>query len=169
MQSLQNLLHVIVKQLLDQNTACFQDAKYWYEERLRTVAGPHISAAKPFSTSEYTKFINQLCLKWDSVSLIVDALDECIGLDSFVGGLKEILRGPNVRLLLTSRHDVDLKRILEPTADYQISMMENMSNDIKTYLVKEVQHRVTYGTLKIKQKGIDRLIVAAIMEKADGM
>jgi hypothetical protein len=169
MQSLQDLLYVIVKQLLDQNPVCWEDAKYWYEQRRRTVAGRQTTAAKPLSTSEYIKFINQLCSRWDSVSLIVDALDECVGLDAFVSGLKDILGVPNVRLLLTSRHDVDLRRILEPTANYQISMMENMSEDIETYLVTEVQHRIAYGRLKFKQKGLDTMIIAAIVKKADGM
>ena len=168
MQSLQDLLHVIVKELLALNPTCFEDAKYWYEERLRTVAGD-TTAAKSLSTSEYIKFINQLCLRWESVSLVVDALDECVGLDSFVGGLKEFLGGSNVRLLLTSRHDVELKRVLGPIADYQISVMENMSEDIETYLVTEIQHRVASGTLKFKQKGLDTLIISAIVEKANGM
>ena len=168
-QSLQDLLHVVVKQLLDRNPACFEDAKYWYEERLRTVAGPHTSAAKPLSNSEYIKFVNQLCLRWESVSLVIDALDECVGLDAFVGGFKDILGGSNVRLLLTSRHDVDLKRGIEPIADYQISMMEKMGEDIETYLSTEVQYRIACGILKFKQKGLDALVVTALMEKADGM
>jgi hypothetical protein len=169
MQSLQDLLHAVVKQLLDQNPACFEDAKYWYEERLRTVAGPQTSAAKPLSTSEYISFINQVCLKWASVSLIVDALDECSGLGSFVSGLKNILGGSNVRILLTSRYDVDIRRLLEPIADYQISMMENMFNDIETYLITEIKRRIAHGTLKFKQMGLDARIVAALIEKADGM
>jgi hypothetical protein len=81
-----------------------------------------------------------MCLRLESVSLVIDALDECKGLYSFVGALKDILGDSNVRLLLTSRHDVDIKRVMEPIADFQISMMEKMGEDIETYLRAEV-HR----------------------------
>jgi hypothetical protein len=140
MQSIQDLLHVIIKQLLDRNQACFEVAKYWYDERLRTVAGPQSTAAKSLSQSEYIHLICQMCLRLESVSLVIDALDECKGLYSFVGALKDILGDSNVRLLLTSRHDVDIKRVMEPIADFQISMMEKMGEDIETYLRAEV-HR----------------------------
>lgn len=169
MQSLQDLLYVIIKQLLDQKSACFEDAKYWYEERLRNVSDPQSTAAKPLSNSEYVKLISQMCSRWESMSLIIDALDECVGLDSFVGGLKGILSGSNVRLLLTSRHDVNIKRVMEPMADFQVSVMDKMGGDIETYLWAEVHRRIANGTFKFKQKGLDSLVVTALTEKADGM
>ncbi|KFY35817.1 hypothetical protein V494_05576 [Pseudogymnoascus sp. VKM F-4513 (FW-928)] len=168
MQSLQDLLYVIVKQLLHQSPGCFEDAKYWYDERTRPLDGPR-AAAKPLSTSEYIKFIQQLCLRWESISLIVDALDECSRLDTFVDGLRKLWSGSNVRLLLTSRHDVDLMHAIEPIADYKVSLVENMRNDIDIYLTTEIRSRLALGTLKFKQKGLEASIVSALREKADGM
>ena len=169
MQSLQDLFHVIIKQLLDQNLACFEDAKYWYEKSLRTVAGPQSTAAKPLSASEYVKIISQMCSKWESANLVIDALDECADLDWFVGGLRGVLGGSNLRLLVTSRHDVNIKRIMEPLAEFQIPIMEHMGHDIETYLRAEVHRRISLGKFKFKQKGLDSLVVAELMAKADGM
>jgi len=169
MQSFQDLLHVIMKQLLNQNQSCFEEAKYFYEESLRRVAGPQSTAAKPLSQLEYVQLICQMCLRWESVSLVIDALDECVGLDSFVGGLKDVLGGSNIRLVLTSRHDVNIKRVVESVADFQISMMERMGDDIETFLWAEIQRRISSGTFKFKQKALDAKVVAALREKADGM
>lgn len=168
MQSLQDLLYAIVKQLLDQNPTCLEDAKQRYHERTRGVEGPK-AAARPFSVSEYIRFIQQLCLKWESVSLVVDAVDECSGLDTFVDGLRNLWSGANVRLLLTSRHDVDLKRAIEPIASYKIALVENMKNDIEIYLKTEIRKRIAAGTLKLKQKELEELIATALEAKADGM
>jgi hypothetical protein len=153
---------------LDQNPACFEDAKRWYHERTTGVEGPK-AAARPLSVSEYILFIQQLFLRWESVSLVVDALDEFSRLNTFVDGLANLWRGSNIRLLLTSRHDIDLKRAIEPISDYKIALAENMTNDIEIYLKTEIRNRIAAGKLKLKQKGLEELIVSALKAKADGM
>ncbi|KFY37903.1 hypothetical protein V495_06869 [Pseudogymnoascus sp. VKM F-4514 (FW-929)] len=168
MQSLQDLLYVIVKQLLDQSPGYFKDAKYWYDERTRPVEGSK-PAAKPLSASEYIKFIQQLCLRWESISLVVDALDECSRLDTFIDGLSKLLSGSNIKLLLTSRQSIDFTHAIDPIADYKISLVENMRDDIDIYLTTEIRSRLALGTLKFKEKGLEALIVSALREKADGM
>ena len=164
-QSFQNLLHVVVKQLLDQDHSCFSDAKYWRKER---IDGQN-SVPKPLTIPEYCKFIQQLCSRWDSVSLIVDALDECLGLDLFVGGLTDLIAASNIKLAVTSRQNVELKRVLDPFAKHQISLVDHMREDIHSYLVAEVKSRKAMGKLKLRQENLDSWIVVALEEKADGM
>ena len=146
---------------MDQILVSLENAKYLYEEKLRPVARPQATAAKSLSTYEYIKFINELCSRQDTVGLIIGILNEYVRLDKFVSGLKDILGAPNVRLLLTSRHEVDLKSIMElrTLLDFDDGKYERGYGD---YLVTEVQGRIAYGRLEFKQKGLDTLIVAAI-------
>lgn len=103
------------------------------------------------------------------VYLIVDAVDECVGLSTFMGALNGLITGSNIKLRLTSRHDVELQRKIEPIANFQISVADFMWADIKTYLTAEVTRRIGLRLLKFKEKNLDSWIVEAIRNKADGM
>jgi hypothetical protein len=103
------------------------------------------------------------------VNLIVDAVDECVGLSTFMGGLNYLIKGSNIKLLLTSRHDVELQRTIEPIADFQISVAEFMWDDIEIYLAAEVTRRISIGLLKFREKNLDSIIVEALKNKAHGM
>jgi hypothetical protein len=156
---------VVVKQLLDQDHGCFHDAKYWREEK----ESDKSLVPKPLSILEYCKFIQQLGLRWKSVNLVVDALDECAYLDRFVEGLGDLIAMSNIKLLVTSRQNVELKRMIDPISTYQISLVEHMREDIHRYLVAEVKSRIVVGKLKIREKNLENWIVVTLEEKADGM
>jgi hypothetical protein len=101
---------------------------------------------------------------------MIDALDECSFLSAFIGGLKSlIVAKSNIRLLLTSRHDVELKRFIAPITTYQLPVIEHMRVDIWTYLSAEVESRIALGLLKLRQESLAAEIVTALEERADGM
>jgi hypothetical protein len=149
-QSLQDLAHVLTKQLLDRDIACFKEAKLWREERLPGSK----TLAKPLNILEYIEIIQRLCSRWESVSLIVDAVDECTGLDDFIRGLESLIANSNIKLLLTSRHDIELIRAIYKIAGYKLAMTEYMEHDIETYLNFEVKNRIALGSLKLKQQSL---------------
>ncbi|RFU27044.1 hypothetical protein B7463_g9317, partial [Scytalidium lignicola] len=168
-QNFQDLLHSIIKQLLDQDSNSFFIARYWRDMQSNNVSGPN-AVAKPLTSSEYIALIQQLCSQWTSVSLVVDAMDECTNLDVFMSGLTALSSNEsNIRLLLTSRHDVEFKRVIEPIATYEVPLNEHMSVDIDSYLRAEIKNRITSRQLKLKHPGLEISIVNALKKKADGM
>jgi len=168
-QSLQDLLHVAVKQLLDTNDSCFTAANAWREERHPTSKNRSKPIVQPLTTSEYIELVQRLCRCWKKVCLVVDAVDECSELTTFVNGLESLRKDSNIKLLLTSRHDIELIRAISPISGYKIAVTEHMQEDIQTYLASEVQSRIAHGSLKFKQKDLDLLIVDALKKNADGM
>jgi hypothetical protein len=167
-QSFQDLIYVIVKQLLDQNPECFEGLKHRYVNILWGARGSKV--AKKLDNLDYVELIHDLCLRWGSVNLVIDALDECSFLSNFIGGLKLLIaEKSNIRLLLTSRHDVELKRLIAPITTYQLPVVEYMRVDIRTYLSAEVESRLALGSLKLRQDSLAAEIVAALEERADGM
>lgn len=164
-QSFQDLLFVVVKQLLD-DTSSFQEAKSWYDEKL---AKERSEVPKPLSVVEYCVLIKRLCSRWNSVNIVVDALDECIELEDFTLGLANLIDSSNIRLLVTSRETVDLRRELIPLAAHHVPMVDHMRNDIQNYLSGEVRTRIAAGRLKIREKSLEDKIIVALEAKADGM
>jgi hypothetical protein len=158
------MLYVLSKQLLDMDLSCFEAAKHWHDERKRET-----SVATPLGSQDYIALIRQMCSRWGSVSLIVDALDECDNLDLFVNGLEELTIHSNIRLLLTSRHDVKLARVIAPMVHHELSVAANMGDDIETFLASEINKRIETGVLKLRQRNLGLWILHTLKEKADGM
>jgi hypothetical protein len=103
------------------------------------------------------------------VSLIVDALDECADVKSFMKSIGDLTQESNIALLLTSRDEVEARLAISPFAKIQMSLSGRMRNDICTFLVREVHDRIAQKTLKIKAKSLDNQIVTTLAGKADGM
>lgn len=103
------------------------------------------------------------------MSLVVDAIDECSELDTLVDGIDRLTEDSNIKLLVTSRHEIELIRAISPLADCKIAVSEHMEEDIQIYLASEVQSRIYRKLLKFRQSGLDVLIVEALKKNADGM
>jgi hypothetical protein len=102
--------------------------------------------------------------------MVVDALDESTDRSGFSRGLRSFLdENENIKLLLTSRQEVELERLITPVASHRLALKDYMRSDIKSYLIAEIGARIGQGTLKLGRKPLISDIVAAIEEKADGM
>jgi hypothetical protein len=164
-QSFHDLLCILVKQLLDGKREGFAEIKAWRKEKNTDSS----RVPKPLENSDYVDLIRRLCANWNSVKLIIDAVDECTSLETFISGLASIVANCNINLLLTSRHDVELVRIIEPLAKYKVAVEENMRDDIHSFLTGEVKRRTAERTLKLRDKLLEGIIIEEIEEKADGM
>lgn len=167
-QTFQDLIHVIIKKLIEEDSTCLEEAKIWRDSKSSKQTG-QTSLAATLNTAESASLIRKLCQKWDYVSLVVDAIDECASVESFTEGLKCLTQGSNINLLLTSRDEVETRLTISPLAKIQMSLPERMRNDIYNFLIREVYNRITRKSLKIKTKGLDSEIVTALAKKADGM
>ena len=111
------------------------------------------------------------------IFLIVDALDECSNSSTMPSHREKALelvgklinwQLPNLRICVTSRREVDIKVVLEPSSFRSISLhdergqMEDIENYIKSVVEKDPRNR--NWTAQDKQMVIDVLI-----RNADGM
>jgi len=165
-QSTQDLLHAMAKQLLDASQECVAEAKRWRDDR-KVSMGAGIS--KPLSLLEYINLVKDLCSHWTRVVLVLDALDECSNLKILTQSLGGLANGTNLRLLLTSRYDVEMQNFVQPLSGLQVSITELMQDDIHIYLASEVQSRISRGVLKFRTHGMDQTIVEELQKRADGM
>lgn len=166
-QSFQDLLHAVVKQLLNANPDCFRDAQARYHEATGAVDG-ETKAAQRLSTADYMDLIKQMCSHWMRVNLVVDALDECVNLSEFVDGLSELSKS-NIRLLMTSRHDLSSRQAISQIARSSMSLVEHMATDIDAYLREEIATRLATGSLKLRDSSLAGQIVVAVKMKANGL
>ena len=111
------------------------------------------------------------------IYLILDALDECpndLGIPSsrekvlkLVEELTE-LHHPNLRLLITSRPEFDIRTMLEPLATQQLSLHDEsgQQQDIIDYVTS-----VVHSDTKMKKWRDDdkNMVIDKLTEKADGM
>jgi hypothetical protein len=100
------------------------------------------------------------------VNLVVDAVDECVNLSEFVDGLSELSKS-NIRVLMTSRHDLSSRQAISKIARSSMSLVEHMATDIDVYLRGEVAARLAAGSMKLRDSSLADQIVAAVKKKAD--
>jgi hypothetical protein len=106
MQTFQDCLRTLTKQLLDRNSDFFNDAKDYYHESLQKTQGQQGAPPVP-SIDENISLIKQFCLKLEAVFVVVDALDECANRGNFFRGLLSLSKeNTKMRLFMTSRYEV---------------------------------------------------------------
>jgi hypothetical protein len=111
------------------------------------------------------------------VYLVIDALDECpdtSGLPSpreqVLDLVKELvdLSSPNLRLCVTSRPEIDIRRALELLTSFRVSLHEQsgQKQDIVDYVTSVVQSDAKMGRWRDEDKN---LVIETLSERADGM
>jgi hypothetical protein len=158
-----------VKQLFDRDEDCLAAANSWRNQKhpaLNSRSSPFI---QPLGVPEYIELLNFLFIRWERVRLVVDAVDECVDLATFVDGLQSLAKNSELQLFLTSRHDVELNQAISPISTAKIAVSEHMDTDIIIYLRSEVQARIAHNFLKLRQKDLSLQIVEALRKNADGM
>ena len=107
----------------------------------------------------------------DSVTIVIDALDECKELEEFASILRIILstEATTVRILVTSRPDYGLRKTLEHLANYEISLDQNIQQDINHYIAGEVDARIARRQIKVRSPELRAQIKGALCSRARGM
>ena len=111
------------------------------------------------------------------VYLIIDALDECPDTSGMPSPREQVLDlvnelvvipSPNLRLCVTSRPEIDIRRVLEPLTSLRVSLHEQsgQKRDIVEYVTSVVQSDVKMRRWRDEDKN---LVIETLSEMADGM
>lgn len=111
--------------------------------------------------------LRQMCGVFNSVSLIVDGLDECHDTTSTTARLaKLVVNVPHVRMLLFSRREPEMEPLLDNFDDFSIAAE---SQDLRLYVPAQMEERARLQRLRIKNADVKDEIVEKLVNGADGM
>jgi hypothetical protein len=170
-QNRRDLLLSLVTQLSDQS--------HRHCDILNGLYLRHASGAQKPSEDELIQCLKDMLTLPDQqlVYLIIDALDECpdtSGLPSpreqVLDLMKELIEpsSPNLRLCVTSRPEIDIRRALEPLTSLGVSLHDQSGQrrDIIDYVTSVVQSDPKMGRWRDEDKN---LVIETLSERADGM
>lgn len=165
-QTLGYLLMTMVRQLVQQQVVCLKDIEILFDTKKQDVS-------RKLSTSEYLRLIKAMSLHFKQVIVVVDALDESTDEEAFVNAFEELLvtdqGGTTIQILVTSRNDLNIERLLVPLANSILSLMDAMVQDIGTYITAEIQDCVRSKRLKFRDPGLGKQISETLVRQADGL
>jgi hypothetical protein len=170
-KDLRGLLSSVVFQLCHQSDSYCDIVSEFYAR--------HCDGARSPSDGELVRRLKDL-MKLPGqapIFLIIDALDECPNTSALSSPREKVLslledlvdsQLPNLRICVTSRPELDIKRILEPLAFRSISLHDErgQKEDIENYIesVVNTNRNMRRWKPEHRQRVIDKLI-----ERADGM
>jgi hypothetical protein len=170
-QNRRDLLPSLVTQLSDQSH-CHCDI-------LNDLYLKHKSGAQKPGEDELIQCLKNMLTLPDQqpIYLIIDALDECpdtSGLPSPREQVLDLLKAlvqlssPNLRLGVTSRPEIDIRRALEPLTSLRVSLHEQsgQKRDIIEYVTSVVQSDPKMRQWRDEDKN---LVIQTLSERADGM
>ncbi|MCJ1307340.1 hypothetical protein MMC25_000986 [Agyrium rufum] len=167
--STSDLLDCIIHQLVQHNPSCREDLE-GVQKQIEKRKG-----SKPIQ-AEKLAILQAMCLRVEHVYLVVDALDECPDVVSFiqeiVGLLEQVLwLGDVLRILITSRPSREIERILFPhlSSHMNLNRMDGLQLDIHHYVQAEVSCRIETGVLKVRNESLKKEIVEQLSRGADHM
>jgi hypothetical protein len=159
-----NILGSLLQQLASRDEHTFSRAKALYAQ--------HHPEGKPSSQAtpeQLRDVILDISKSLENVLIIVDGLDECSDARPVVDFLKSLtgLAGTNTKVLFASRDERAIRERLQK--EYVEVSIAARSEDLKRYVLAEVQTRMDQDRLRIRQNELKEYIVERLVEKADGM
>jgi hypothetical protein len=165
------LLSSLIVQLSRQSDS-FSDILFRYHST-------HQSGSQQFVDSALAECLEDMLkgLKKTPIYLVIDALDECqntTGISSSHGDVLALverlveLKAPNLRLCVTSRPEIDIRRSLEPLMSTHISLHEQdgQKKDIANF-VRSVVYTDQY--MRRWQEEDKEMVIEKLSERADGV
>ena len=170
-QNRRDLLPSLVTQLSDQS--------YRYCDILNDLYLKHGSGAHKPSEDELIECLKDMVTLPDQqpVYLIIDALDECPDTSGLPSPREQVLdllntlvelSSPNLRLCVTSRPEIDIRRALERLTSLRVSLHEESGQrrDIIDYVTSVVESDLKMRRWRDEDK---KFVIETLSEKADGM
>ena len=123
--------------------------------------------------SDYLGLVKAILKYFRRVVIVVDALDESVEQKEFSNAFEELLShalsNTTVLILVTSREEVNVERLVVPLATSKLSLEHRMRADIETYVTAEVDRRIRSCTLKLRDAGLRTKIIRSLVDRADGL
>jgi hypothetical protein len=170
-QNRRDLLPSLVTQLSDQS--------YRHCDILNRLYFKHGSGAQKPSEDELIQCLKDMLTLPDQqpVYLVIDALDECPDTSGMPSPREQVLdlvkdlvelSSPNLRLCVTSRPEIDIRRALEPLTSLRVSLHDQsgQKQDIVNYVTSVVQSDLKMRRWRDEDKN---LVIETLSERADGM
>ena len=170
-QNRRDLLPSLVTQLSDQS--------HRHCDILNKVYLKHENGVHKPSEDELIQCLKDMVTLPDQhpVYLIIDALDECPDTSGLPSPREQVLdllyelvelSSPNLRLCVTSRPEIDIRRALEHLTSLRVSLHEEsgQKQDIMEYVTSVVQSDLKMRRWRDEDKN---LVIKTLSERADGM
>jgi hypothetical protein len=160
------ILGSLVKQLaLTNKRALKAVGEYWERHSVHESLNTQV----PISAEQLCDLLRSLSAYFDNIHIIVDALDECGDprakvVEHFASLNTE--KDCNIKLLLASRAEPDIERVLQNFA--HSSIVANKM-DLKLYVHSEMERRLRDDTLNVQSETLKEEIMAHLVDRADGM
>ena len=117
--------------------------------------------------------LKTLTLRFETVYVVVDALDECRNIETFLDGLNELRSSnntkTNAKVLITSRQEIDIERQIKRHSTCSLCLTHYIGKDIRRFLTVQVQMRMSTGKLKVRDPALRNRIITALCDGAVGM
>ncbi len=130
------------------------------------------AGGKP-STGECLQLLKAFTLRFTTVFIMVDALDECSEIEAFIAGLNELRSSTTTKttaqVLITSRQEIQIEREILQYLTHSLCLTANIEQDIRRFITDQVHARASKGKLKVRDPNLQSQIIAALCNGADGM
>jgi hypothetical protein len=170
-QDCYSLLSSLVSQLSVESNSCYNILSRIYSDHSRGTRKPNISTLKKCMT-DMLKLPGQ-----GPIYIVVDAVDESPNFPGRLSARKRVLmlieevvglKLPNVHLCVTSRPEMDIRLVLEPLTNLQISVHDEIGQkeDITAYIQSVV--RSDWNIRRWREED-QNLVVETLSNNANGM
>jgi hypothetical protein len=155
-----NLISSLLRQLAMQKPFILDNLASFHEKHSSKNTRPNIS--------ELLRELQSAASSFDSVFIIIDALDECSEENGSREGLLENLRAlpEKVHLMFTSRPHIRIDRSFPDTQELKIIAS---TDDVRTYVDSRISQTPMLDRIMKKRPDIRDMVKKTVPEKSDGM
>lgn len=116
--------------------------------------------------SDLTVLLESMFRCFEEVSILIDGVDECHDASAVSETLAHLCESPNVRMLISSRQEHDMKWSL---ADFQQISIAAESQDLRLYVPAEIEIRQKRQKLRIRNPDLKDEMIDKLVDGAEGM
>lgn len=157
------VLRTLLAQLSSQNIAVFQHVQNFFKEEYKENPNP---PSLDLVRSNFEPFVRT---SFQKVFIVIDALDECHGLECLLSAISAIADSvAHVKIFVSSREDPLIRDQFKEFPNIKIRP-KNVSADIGSYVDATLRARIASKKLKVRDEALQREILETLVLKAEGM
>jgi hypothetical protein len=156
------VLKCLIGQLARQNGQCMTmlEGKFGPQDHITNQAWTR-------NEDELELVLRKMIRQFNSVSILVDGVDECHEATTVTDALASLAREtPAIRILIFSRKEAVMEPFLESFVQVSIAAE---SQDLRLYVPAQIEMRTRLRKLRIKDPDVKDKIIETLVNDADGM
>jgi hypothetical protein len=161
-----NILGAIAVQLALRSELAFGSLEQ-YHQKLHP--GPFTELTP--NPEDLCRVVEQMMQEFDSTTLVVDGLDECLQQAPVVTSLLVSLQATGadkVRVALISRDEQYIRNVVDQAKFSSLSIAADKT-DLSLYVAAEMKQRMADGRLRVNNKDLEELIIERLVNEAQGI